>query len=777
MPSSNMDPVISTDRAGNWLAVWATNDTLSGTKGTDFDIVLSRSTTNGTTWTTPVLLNSNGTLDSGNDTLPWIATDGTGHWMVVWTSQNHPDGISPPDRSRTWMATSVDNGQTWSLPTPVSPGAVAPPRQQYHPRVSVGQGGRWVAAWSGMDPATTSTPHLVQLVWSDDFGLSWTAPLVLNASAGQYSPPTDDFAVDVGTDAAGKWMAAWSARSDNSPTTPTKVHFVRSVDNAESWTAPQLLNPAGTQREDYPHVTAGAGDWFIGYRRNSGPSGEPNASYGYSKDDGGSWYNTAIFPKIIKSAPGAPFLNVYEYPNSRYEQSPFISPVGAGDWAAFFSFKDTSAFGYPNYGTDSDIAQVTTHIFHDPASDLEWSAPARLFAGSYGVLAAGAPQVATDNNGIWMVTWSVSGLFGPDADVFYSRSTDDGKSWTIPVLLNSDGAYDLYDDTLPDIAADGNGAWMAVWCRAGAEVVKAVSTDNGITWYSPAPLSSQPQGTKPKIASPGPFRWIATWSSSSGIKWTRSENSGVNWTTPFVLFSKVVTGGAVSSFQQSYDDPDVTAVGNGTFAIGASKYVETVSSAIYRTKVFGFETNYLLDSGTPYGFSTQLGSPQVATDGMGHWVGAGIAVRESGTQTLSPLVSNYQLLVNRSNLTLPSATPSAEFASLAGACEDSSPNVATDGSGRWRLVWRRSGYGDLYGSNLTSHLVSGSADNGANWTPPKRLETAVWPSGAIGSNLEMRASRTGEWVAVWVNNDGGGNTLWFSRMSTVSSYVRDWQVY
>jgi hypothetical protein len=75
---------LSTDRAGNWLAVWFSEDDLGGTVGADSDILASRSTDNGATWSAPQVLNSNAGSDSESDARPHVATDGSGHWVAVW---------------------------------------------------------------------------------------------------------------------------------------------------------------------------------------------------------------------------------------------------------------------------------------------------------------------------------------------------------------------------------------------------------------------------------------------------------------------------------------------------------------------------------------------------------------------------------------------------------------------------------------------------------------------------------------------------------------------
>src|SRR3972149_551330 len=57
---------VTTDGAGNWVAVWDSNDDLGGTIE-DKDILVSRSADNGSTWSAPAALNTNASTDSGSD--------------------------------------------------------------------------------------------------------------------------------------------------------------------------------------------------------------------------------------------------------------------------------------------------------------------------------------------------------------------------------------------------------------------------------------------------------------------------------------------------------------------------------------------------------------------------------------------------------------------------------------------------------------------------------------------------------------------------------------
>ncbi|MGB2984614.1 MAG: sialidase family protein, partial [Phycisphaerae bacterium] len=72
-------PQLTTDGAGNWVAVWESYENLGGTIGTDYDILFSRSIDNGANWSPPAALNTNAASDSGGDRFPQLTTDEAGN--------------------------------------------------------------------------------------------------------------------------------------------------------------------------------------------------------------------------------------------------------------------------------------------------------------------------------------------------------------------------------------------------------------------------------------------------------------------------------------------------------------------------------------------------------------------------------------------------------------------------------------------------------------------------------------------------------------------------
>jgi hypothetical protein len=81
-------PQIAADGAGQAVTVWASNGVLGGTVGPDSDILVSQSADDGATWTEPAALNTNATTDIGNDKEPAIATDRAGNLVAAWGSND-----------------------------------------------------------------------------------------------------------------------------------------------------------------------------------------------------------------------------------------------------------------------------------------------------------------------------------------------------------------------------------------------------------------------------------------------------------------------------------------------------------------------------------------------------------------------------------------------------------------------------------------------------------------------------------------------------------------
>ena len=139
-------PQVTTDGTGNWVAVWMSQENLGGTIGTDNDILVARSTDNGATWSAPAALNTNATTDAEADNFPQVTTDSAGNWVAVWTSFENVGGTIGTDAD-ILVARSTNNGATWSAPTALNTNAATDTSSDHFPQVATDGAGNWVAVW------------------------------------------------------------------------------------------------------------------------------------------------------------------------------------------------------------------------------------------------------------------------------------------------------------------------------------------------------------------------------------------------------------------------------------------------------------------------------------------------------------------------------------------------------------------------------------------------------------------------------------------------------
>ncbi len=85
---------------------------------------------------------------------------------------------------------------------------------------------------------------------------------------------------------------------------------------------------------------------------------------------------------------------------------------------------------------------------------------------------------------------------GKDGDVVMYRSTDDGSSWSAPVVINDvPGAA---REGLHGMAATPDGRILVAWLdlrATGTRLYGAVSADHGATWSPDTPIYASPDGT------------------------------------------------------------------------------------------------------------------------------------------------------------------------------------------------------------------------------------------------------------------------------------------
>ena len=236
----DLTPQVTTDGLGTWVAVWLS---LGGARRTDYEILVSRSTDFGVTWRTPSSLNTNAGSDSGFDLNPQVTTDGLGTWVAVWRSTKSLGGTIGSDEDAL-VARSTDNGATWGAPAALNTNAGSDSGGERWPQVTTDGQGNWVAVWRSSDSlgGTIGTDRDIHVTRSTDNGATWSAPVALNTNAA--SDSGNDWDPQVTTDGLGNWVAVWESVDDLDGTIGTDYDILvaRSTNNGATWSAPVALN-------------------------------------------------------------------------------------------------------------------------------------------------------------------------------------------------------------------------------------------------------------------------------------------------------------------------------------------------------------------------------------------------------------------------------------------------------------------------------------------------------------------------------------------------------
>jgi hypothetical protein len=381
--------------------------------------------------------------------------------------------------------------------------------------------------------------------------------------------------------------------------------------------------------------------------------------------------------------------------------------IHASTTSAFVSFEDRG-FLHPDAGSDTRYIDDAVDFATDGAGNwvaattgpnvsvssdngVTWSVPSLVLPGGGApMIWAYEPHVVTDNAGTWLLVWAEDpdSHGGLDAEVWISRSIDNGATWNAGVKFASNAATDLENDSRPRIATDGAGNWMAVWFTTDpvnddADLMFTTSIDNGVTW-SPvawvdplAPFETQ-DDNMPDVATDGAGVWIIaynnnpTGNSTGRSRMLRSDDFGATWAAPIQVGTNLGVGAL-----------DIESSGPGVFA---SVYAG-LNAVVSRTGDGGLTWSSVPVSG-------QLLSAQhrahIATDGVGGWV-AVWSTNSDPDETVGP---DADIAMSRSSDDGENWTSPA-FLNLDAGTDDPDwqndewPGIGTDGAGTWIVGWRR----------------------------------------------------------------------------------------
>lgn len=288
------EPVIACDGSGHWIVAWASQENLGGTIGTDWDILYAVSSNDGATWSAPAALNTNAATDSNTDQSPAIACDKNGHWTVVWLTYDSLGGTIGNDGD-ILVARSTNNGTTWTAPAALNTNAASDSAADAFPCIASNGAGTWVAAWqiSNLSGGGLGSDSDVLSARSTDNGATWSDPVPVNDNAA--SDDTDEFNVSLAGDSTGMWSIVCTRYEQTVPL-QINVCYTVSGDDGVSWGSTNYLTTDGSDgtSNDFARIAAGPdGTWMVVWEAWRGMANtlgkDSDILVSLSSDSGMSW--------------------------------------------------------------------------------------------------------------------------------------------------------------------------------------------------------------------------------------------------------------------------------------------------------------------------------------------------------------------------------------------------------------------------------------------------------------------------------------------------------
>lgn len=393
--------------------------------------------------------------------------------------------------------------------------------------------------------------------------------------------------------------------------------------------------------------------------------------------------------------------------------------------------------------------------------------------------------LANDASSTWIGVWSsdntLGGTIGDDFDVLFTRSTDDGATWSAAAPLYAGAAGDgTAAETEPCVLRGSGGVWVAAYSSTNTlggtvgfdnDILFSRSTDAGVTWSEPQLLNSGGAvdetlelDFQPSLATDGAGRWIAVWKHSvlggsnptaDQVFFSSSSDNGATWSAQQMLGGSMTANiGLGQGNAVAYNGTSFVVVWGSTENLGANGtdgdifYSIITNPGFVASPAATLNSNAATDSGAD-------GFPSLSADG------SDLVVVWESNEDLGGAGSDDDVFTARSTNggSTWSATALLGSNATSDTGDDHRPRVANDGS-TFLVVWDSN---DPLGKALKTDgdiLTVRSSNGGATWTSPAGLATTAGKD--KGADIEATAvanSSTGTWVVAWESTDTLGKSV------------------
>lgn len=304
------------------------------------------------------------------------------------------------------------------------------------------------------------------------------------------------FAGDLVTGCGGQGIGLWTSPDGINWTTGACAHNGSFDDRESMWV-------------DNDPTSAGYGRMYISWNDFNYTCGAGGCLFVTHSDDGTTWstplqLNSGTFYRNVQIT-GAQISPTANRSSLKAYDSVFIASMDEGGGGA--ATRQNLMFRSDNGG--SSFTMVTMGARYNPVGDL-----------SCGYFYAVAPiwrhmgwgEPAVGPNNVVHYVYAGAGTGSDHGDIFYTRSTDNGATWSTPLKLNDDPDGQYKTQWMPNLSVNPAGKVTASWydrrsvataCNSvtdpgcNYERYGAQSADNGVTWTPNFAVSSsiipQPQ--------------------------------------------------------------------------------------------------------------------------------------------------------------------------------------------------------------------------------------------------------------------------------------------
>lgn len=405
-----------------------------------------------------------------------------------------------------------------------------------------------------------------------------------NVDISNNTAPQNEPSVKISKKNPNRVVAAWrDFRLGVDPNAVRRVGYSYSTDGGVTWSVSALLDstllPGGLLRNSDPSVaTDTAGNFYISTIALNNSDG--NGTVGvYKSTDGGVTFPIAVIAAQTGSedkeyitcdhTPGSPYKNNLYISWTRFSGNYGIkcmrSTNSGLNWSAAVNVSTSSTQGQgsdPAVGANGELYVVWIGGASD---DIQWfskstdggltfSTPANIAEGPTPIVPWSQtgnltfPSIATDisggpRSGNIYVVWSDAR--NGDADVFLTRSTDHGSTWSSAARVNDDGLGNGKVQTWPWIGVNDSGNIAIVYFDTRntpnnntIEAWLATSTNGGLTFVNSVLSTVQsPTNTPGTNVRFGDYIGIDYWSNHIVPVWTDERAGGYDMS----IYTAVVT--------------------------------------------------------------------------------------------------------------------------------------------------------------------------------------------------------------------------------------------